>query len=384
MVVHYCATFLKPEMLHIYRQLSHIQKFRTVVFAQKHENAEEFPVSEIRIIPKPATHWLRRIWTKQICNAPVRIYPSEVRRILRELKHVNASALHIYFGHIAVHLLPLIKVSPIPIIVSFHGADAMVDLDKRAYRFATQRMLQEVALVLVRSQSIADRLIELGCAPEKIRIHRTGIPLEQLPFEQRTPPKDDAWKIVQACRLIPKKGLRTSLRAFAIFDERHPRSTFTIAGDGPMREELQAFVKKLNPSLMVNFTGFLSQEDLKKLLYESHIFLHPSEIGRDGNQEGVPNSMLEAMATGIPVLATTHGGIPEAVDSGVNGILTGEGDYESLAQAFFELTNDPARYEEMSRAASKAVREKFELSEQVRTLESFYSEAIENWKPLHG
>ena len=375
-VVHYCATFLKPEMLHIYRQLSGIEKFRTVVFAQKRENAAQFAVSEIEIIPKPRTHWLRRIFVKQLRTAPPQIYASEARRILRELERVQARAMHIYFGHIGVHLLPLMAISPIPIIVSFHGADAMVDLDKKAYRVAMQTMLQKVALVLVRSQSLADRLIALDCPAEKIRIHRTGIPLDQFPFRQRTPPADGAWKLVQACRLIPKKGLHTSLRAFAKFQERYPQASFTIAGEGALREDLIDFARTMDPPLNVNFTGFLQQEKLRELFAEAHFFLHPSEIGRDGNQEGVPNSMLEAMASGVPPLATFHGGIPEAVENGVSGILAKEGDHETLAAGLLSLAENRERYEAMSREAARAVREKFELSAQIATLESFYDEVI--------
>src|SRR5439155_470909 len=75
---------------------------------------------------------------------------------------------------------------------------------------------------------------------------------------------------------------------------------------------------------------------LRELLYESHVFLHPSETGPDGNQEGVPNSMLEAMASGLAVFATNHGGIPEAIGNGVSGMLGPERDQKSLARALLE------------------------------------------------
>ena len=157
------------------------------------------------------------------------IYPGEARRIAREIRRVNGRVLHIYFGHIAVHLLPILRNPPVPVIVSFHGADAMVDLDQPAYRRATLEMLGLARLVLVRSQSLADRIIEVGCPPEKIRIHRTGIPLERFAFTPRPFPADGAWRFFQACRLIPKKGLHTTLRAFARFSERYPRDIPGVA-----------------------------------------------------------------------------------------------------------------------------------------------------------
>src|SRR5207248_3011576 len=136
------------------------------------------------------------------------------RRIAAGIQRVNASVAHIYFGHIGMELLPFIEISPVPVVVSFHGADAMVHMDKPAYRSAMQRMLAKVDLVLARSDSLALRLRELGCDSEKIRIHRTGIPLDQLPFAERDPPRDGAWRLMQACRLIEKKGLHTSIAAF--------------------------------------------------------------------------------------------------------------------------------------------------------------------------
>lgn len=372
----YCVTFLKPEMLHIYRQITAMQRFRPVVFAQKRENAARFPFEDLVLLPKPPTHALRRVWQKQIQKRPIQIYRREARRTAAALGRVEARLLHIYFGHIAVHLLPLIELRPLPIITSFHGADAMVDMEKPRHRADMRRVLAAVTLVLVRSHSLADRLVDLGCDRRKIRIHRTGIPVGQLAFSRREPPRDGGWKLLQACRLIPKKGLATSLRAFAEFSRQYPGATFTVAGEGPMAAEIQGLAAELGIAAKVRLTGFISQGELRELFYGSHFFLHPSELGRDGNQEGVPNSMLEAMATGLPALATTHGGIPEAVENGINGLLVAERDHAALGRAMLELAADPDRYRGMSAAAAAAITEKFELYAQVRALEGFYEEAL--------
>ena len=226
----YVVTFLKPEMLHVYRQITSLRAYRPVVFCQKRENATAFPFGEIVRLPKPRTHQLRRLWQKQIRGQPITIYRSEARRILAELHRVEARVLHIYFGHIGVHLLPLLEISDLPAIVSFHGADAGISPDDSAHLSATRRMFEKCALVLVRSQSIAERLIAIGCDAGKIRVHRTGIPLDQIAFSRRATPTDGAWRCVQACRLIEKKGLATSLRAFAEFARAFPNATFSIAG----------------------------------------------------------------------------------------------------------------------------------------------------------
>lgn len=362
-------------MLHIYRQITALRRWRPVVICQKREEAERFPFDPVVRIPKPRTHALRRLVVKQLLQRPVMIYRSEARRISAEIQRQQGRVLHVYFGHIAVHLLPLLRKAPVPVIVSFHGADAMVDMDKPAYRRATMEMLQLARLVLVRSESLAESVAALGCPREKLRIHRTGIPLERFHFIPRTAPGDGAWRFFQACRLIPKKGLHASLRAFAQFAERHPRSQFSIAGDGPLLDELLAFAGELGVADKVIFTGFLSQNALREQLYAGHIFLHPSEMGVDGNQEGVPNSMLEAMSTGMPVAATRHGGIPEAVDDGVSGFLVPERDPDALAQALFRISTDPDRYAKMGTAAAAAVAARFEQRKQIEVLEACYAEA---------
>jgi colanic acid/amylovoran biosynthesis glycosyltransferase len=375
-VASYCATFLKPEMLHIYRQITSLKRVSPIVIAQKREEAGRYPFDRVTVVPKPVTHFVRRFWFKQVRGAPWQISPGEVKTLARVLDDAGARLLHIYFGHIAVHLLPLIRAWRNPSVVSFHGADVMVDLEKQAYRSATKEMLDAVRLVLVRSESLGRALIEFGCAPEKIRIQRTGIPVDDIPFRERTWPDDGAWRFVQACRLIEKKGLKTSLLAFAKFNARYPLSTFTIAGEGPLRDELELLAQKLGVTAQVNFTGFVSQTELRELFYRSHIFLHPSEQAADGNQEGVPNSMLEAMASGLPVFATEHGGIPEAIEQGKSGILVKESDHDALVQALLDAVAHPDTLSEIARAGAVSVWQKFEQSAQTRRLEDYYFEAM--------
>ena len=378
MVASYCATFLKPEMLHIYRQITSLRRVQPVVIAQKLENEERFPFPDIHVIQKPTLHFLRRLWFKQIADRPWQISPVEVRAIERVLNETKAQLLHIYFGHIAVLLRPLIRQWQKPSLVSFHGADVLVDMQKPAYRHATQEMLSLVRRVLVRSDSLRQAVIDLGCPPEKIEIQRAGIPLADFPFRERSFPGDGQWQLLQAGRLIEKKGLKTTLPAFAKFQKEFPAARLTIAGEGPQLEELQSLAHELQIGSSVDFAGFVSQEKLRELFYSSHIFLHPSETGRDGNQEGVPNSMLEAMASGLPVFATRHGGIPEAIENNVSGILVNERDHRALGDALIDCAKDSARLLAIGRAASESVAENFSQAEQTRQLEEIYLRAIDH------
>src|SRR6516225_5196056 len=351
-------------MLHIYRQITSLKRCAPVVVAQKRENAETYPFEDVHIIPKPPTHVLRRFWFRQLRDQPWQISEAELSNLIKVLTEARARLLHIYFGHIAVHLLPLIREWKHPAVVSFHGADVMVDMNKPAYREATLQMLDAVALVLVRSESLRRALVDLGCGPEKIEIQRTGIPLKEFSFRERAVPKNGEWQFVQAGRLIEKKGLPVTLRAFSTFLKKHPNSTLTIAGEGSLLSELQKFARELGVTDRVSFTGFVSQEQLREIYYRSHIFLHPSQTGRDGNQEGIPNSMLEAMATGVPVFATEHGGIPEAIEQGVSGVLVPERDEFVLVETLLNAVQDPDLLSRIAYAGANAVRKKFELSTQ--------------------
>jgi colanic acid/amylovoran biosynthesis glycosyltransferase len=371
-VAFYFAPFLKPEMLHIYRQITALERCQPVVIAPKRENAAAFPFDKIDIVPKPATHFWRRLWYRQLRDRPWQISSHEVRALSATLERAHAQFLHIFFGQIAVHLLPLIRVWPRPTIVSFHGADVLVDMEKPAYRAATQQMLDAVRRVFVRSESLRHAVINLGCAENKIDIVRTGIPLAQFPFREREYPQDGKWRFVQAGRLIEKKGVPTSLRAFAKFTDRYPESKFTVAGEGPLLTQLQDLARQLEIDSRVSFTGFVSQKDLRELLYASHIFLQPSETGRDGNQEGVPNAMLEAMASGLPVFATQHGGIPEAIENGVSGVLVPEQDHDALARALLDAVQDRQLLLSLARIGADEVAQKFEQGNQIRRLEELY------------
>jgi colanic acid/amylovoran biosynthesis glycosyltransferase len=275
-----------------------------------------------------------------------------------------------------VHLLPLIRSWSQPSIVSFHGADVLVDMHKPAYRRVTEQMLAAVRRVLVRSESLGRALHDLGCDPAKIKIVRTGIPLDEFRFRARRIPTNGAWRLLQACRLIEKKGLPVSLGAFAQFSARYPRATFTIAGEGPLLDELRESARQLGIAQKVLFTGLVSPEQLRDLFYGSDIFLHPSKTGRDGNQEGVPNSMLEAMATGLPVFATTHGGIPEAIENGVSGVLVAEGAVDELSAALLKAAEAPEFLSELARAGADSVKTRFDQTQQVRLLENIYLETM--------
>ena len=374
-VASYCTTFLKPEMRHIYRQVTGLRRWRTFIVAKERQGEAEFPFDDIELMPRARKNFLVRFYLKYIRRLPPVYYRGDLKFLIKLFQRRHADLMHVYFGHTGVHLLPFIEWWKQPCVVSFHGMDVQPRPEQPEYDEQMRALLRRIPLVLARSQSLATALEQWGYPREKLRLNRTGIPLEAYPFVQRPLPADGSWRFVQACRLIEKKGLRTALRAFAKFRALHPKAQFTIAGDGPMKAELADFARELGIADAVDLRGFLSQTELAALYARSHVFVHPSEMPPDRNQEGVPNSMLEAMATGLPVLATTHGGIPEAVTHQRTGLLVAEKDDEALFRAMCEITGDGDMLYIYGQAAARAVRDEFEQSKAVGKLEGFYDEA---------
>ncbi|MDQ6655456.1 MAG: glycosyltransferase [Verrucomicrobiota bacterium] len=375
-VASYCTTFLKPEMLHIYRQVKSLQCFSTFVMTKSRQNADRFPFDDVELIPQPHINPLRHGWLKYVERRPPIVYRGEYQMLSSLLERRGADLMHIYFGHTGVHLLPFIERWENPCVVSFHGADVALKKDIRDYEGKLRSLFRSVPLVLARCQSLADRLVELGCDRDKIRISRTGLPLKEFPYVTRETPVNGRWKLLQACRLIPKKGVATTLCAFAIFQKEFPNAELCIAGKGPLQAHLEELAAELGIASKVHFRGFLTQAELKELYATSHIFVHPSETPPDHNQEGIPNSVLEAMSAGMPVVGTHHGGIPEAVEHGRGGLLVAERDFEALANAMKDIARSPNAFREMGLLGSEFVAAHFEQSAQIRTLEGFYEEAL--------
>jgi glycosyltransferase involved in cell wall biosynthesis len=362
-----CATYLKPEMLHVYRQITSLQGFRVRVITQKVENREAFPFEPIDLVARSRTRWIARSRERWLKSGPWQVGGREVEEVLSLVDVHDIRVLHIFFGSVAIHWLPLLRKCRIPVVVSFHGADVAGEMAGASHRRSLSEMLDRAALFPCRSEDLAKRVIAMGANPGKIRVSRTVVP--ELPL--RYAGAERSRRVLQASRLIPKKGLRTTLNAFALARRSVPDATLVICGDGPMRGELETLAATLGVASSVHFTGFLDQERLTSELRDAAIFVHPSE-SVNGDTEGIPNSLLEAMAMGIPVLATKHGGIPEAVTDGETGYLMEERDVAGLARRMTELLCQPNENERLGCTARASVRHRFSQDAAAAALGEMY------------
>ncbi|MEM9480302.1 MAG: glycosyltransferase [Verrucomicrobiota bacterium] len=388
-VVSLCGTYLKKEMQSIYRQITGLRKYRTAVYAEKVSNHDLFPFEPViemdrRGRPRPRGNFILRFWYKHMVKQwpPPRPIVKEVvgfhpYNLLDLLQQHRPDVVHVYYGHKAVKHIWMLMESGIPFVISFHGVDVVKFIEEKFYLEKLRIAFNEAEIVMARSQSLLDRLKDLGCPEEKLRMNRTPIPMEDIvPFE-RKPPSDGQWRLIQACRLIPKKGIFTVLDALPKVLRKYPSMKYLLAGIGPSREEIAEAVRVRGLSENVEMLGWLDQKKLRKRYEESHIFLHPSQLTQDQDQEGVPNSMLEAMAGGLPVVATYHGGIPEAVTNEEDGLLVPERSPDELGDAILRMMEEPGLLEACSRKAAVSSRENFGFDAQIANLEGLYDEAIE-------
>jgi colanic acid/amylovoran biosynthesis glycosyltransferase len=380
-------------MQSIYRQIANLNRYENYVFAEQVQNDAQFPFERVHLLARKPTprlrgHFLKRFWYKYITKQwppPIPInklppgphFPYDLPETLK--KH-RIDVAHVYYGHKAIKYLPMLLHWGGPFIVSFHGVDvskSLESVEEGVDAADISAVFKHAKLVLARSESLLRELRELGCPEAKLRLNRTPIPLDQFPEVPRAFPQDGNWRLIQASRLIPKKGLFTTLEALQQVVREFPNLQFALCGTGPDAQAVTARRDELGLSKNVELLGWQSQEQLREQYSQSHIFLHPSETTPSNDQEGIPNAMLEAMATGLPVVATQHGGIPEAVTNGFDGLLVPERSPKLLAEALLSVLHNAELWATLSKNAATSVREHFGLPEQIRLLQSAYDFALD-------
>jgi colanic acid/amylovoran biosynthesis glycosyltransferase len=246
----------------------------------------------------------------------------------------------------------------------FHGYDMsryLLTAGPNAYK----RLFDEGDLFLPVSDFWRSRLIELGCAPEKIAVHHMGIALSKFPVPQRRVARDDdTVRLLSVARLVEKKGIEYAIRAVAALrDDSDRRIEYRILGDGPLREELEQLVRELDVGDSVELVGESDQAGVRAAIGSADVFVAPSVVAEDGDMEGVPVSIMEAMARGLPVVSTLHSGIPELVRDKVSGYLVPERDVFALSRAIARLVDDPRLRHRMGAAGRGIVERSYNLDD---------------------
>jgi glycosyltransferase involved in cell wall biosynthesis len=215
----------------------------------------------------------------------------------------------------------------------------------------------------------------LAIPPDRIRRLYNGIDLMQFaPGADVLPQADRGSMILAVGRLVEKKGFDILARACAILRDQGIAFHCEIIGKGPQEAALRSLIAELNLSDHVQLAGPRPQDEIVAAYRRAALFVLPCVVGVDGNRDGLPTVLLEAMAMHIPVVSTDLTGVPEIVEDGITGLLVPQNDPAALAAALARLLSDPALREQMGRAArAKAARE-FDLRQNVGLLRQWLTE----------
>ncbi len=261
------------------------------------------------------------------------------------------------------------------VVTHFHGYDISGYILKRGIG-VYKRLFMEGDAFLAVSDSIKKKLVESGCKEEKILVHHMGIDLNKIKYSERKIQSKEYVKILTVGRLTEKKGHEYALKAIADVIKTHKDISYIIAGDGPLKGKLESLASSLGITGNVEFFGAIDQDELLKLYEQAHIFILPSVTARDGDQEGAPVVLMEAQASGIPVISTLHSGIPEVVVDGKSGFLVPEKDADALADKINYLIEHPEIWPELGRAGRTTVEEKYDINKLNDRLIEVYAQLV--------
>jgi glycosyltransferase involved in cell wall biosynthesis len=294
------------------------------------------------------------------------------------LSDERARIVHAHFGHFGLDMLPVARALGIPLLVTFHGFDASKLLRDPRYAKDLTRLF-EYAHALTVSRDMAARLTPFGLRSDRSAVHYIGAPVEDFAFVERTPiaekiKRGEPLTFLQVSNFVEKKGHRYTVEAFARHMRDRPMDRLVLAGDGPLRRSVEAACESLGIRAGVDFPGRVVKNRVAELMREADAFVHHSVTAADGDMEGLPTVLMEAMATGLVVVSTRHSGIPELVEDGVDGFLAGERDVDEYAAKLRALASADAA---MGRRARQKIEEKFNMSKQNALLREIYKRLID-------
>ncbi len=369
--------FLEHSMTFVYRQLEKMreQDVELMIFCTKRINEHDFPdlgqVIEIKynIADKVYVKFFSADFGIRTDFPPFQGY-----QIIGHLKKFNPDLVYAFFGNNGLEILPVAKKLNVPLFVSFLGIDASTFLNSSFYA-KNLKNLFDYAKIVVLSQEMQEKFVKIGCKREKLFVNHLGIPVSKFNYVKRKPlgeKKANGEKIMllQVSRFFEKKGHSYTIRAFAEALKQYPNLELVLGGDGPLLEPMQKLAEDLGISDKINFVGKVSHSDVITLMEKADIFVHHSITASNGDQEGTPTAILEAMATGLPVIATLHAGIPEQVIEGKTGFLVKEKDVASYSQKIIDLLDQDS--EQLGMEARKHIIGNFNIETEVNNLVTFF------------
>ena len=259
-----------------------------------------------------------------------------------------------------------------PLIASFHGADASSFLQQLRLRSLYREILPTVDAVVLDYSGMSRRLAQLGARPQRIQVIRLGADITFWGAKRRRASKSGL-RLLAIGRLQTKKGYHLLLHALGRSVRGGLDARLVIVGDGHEQRILEQLVVAYGIDGRVEFAGDLDRSDVREVMAHSDVYVQPSLTAPDGDEETTPIALIEAMAGGLPVLATRHAGIAEVACDGVTGVLVDEGSVQELIRGLHRMVELRSTWNEMGRAGRDRIRAEFNLED-----------TRERWQRLYG
>jgi len=257
---------------------------------------------------------------------------------------------HFGFNGVTANQLRELGVLQGKIATIFHGHDISSVQALAQRNKSYQALFQQTELMLPISELWKKKLIELGCPDTKIIVHRMGVDLASFQYNENLLNQErESLKIFTVARFAEKKGLKYAIKAMALLKSNTDIDFhYTLAGFGELADELQQLVIELNLSKEVSFIGEINSEQVKSYMQHADVFLQPSVTAKNGDMEGVPVTIMEAMAMGTVVVSTFHSGIPELITHNKHGLLANERDEVAIAQHLESIALDKEHAQDLA------------------------------------
>lgn len=293
----------------------------------------------------------------------------------------DASIFHSHGGEYGIREMNLKQYRDIFHIVSFYGADIWLNEKDPEWQRKYQDLFLNSDLFMVEGNAMRNKVMELGCPADKVKVHHLGVDLDKIKFAPRAPDRDGTVKVLLAGRSVDKKGHVDAAKVFAKVADKHPQLKLVVMiGGGP--DQCVANVNKVKQVIAENglderveWIGLVPFDQYLQQVYDCHILLSPSIRAEDGDAEGgAPVLFTELSASGMPIISTFHCDIPEVVLHETSGLLANEGDLDKLADMLENLVANPAIWNRYAKAGRAHIEKEYNSTIQGERLAAIYRE----------
>jgi colanic acid/amylovoran biosynthesis glycosyltransferase len=350
-VVHFMDVCFSRTETFVYDFIHGCQRYKAWCLAK---TIEPQPGFDFARVCRRTVRWNRRSFWDLFDRACYRLTRRADVATYRALLWIRPAVLHAHFGPAGWEALPYAQQLGIPLLTSFYGYDASSLPRQPGWADRLQQLFAIGSGFLVEGPAMARRLEGLGCPAEKIHLLPITLDLDNYPFRPRRLDGPEPLRLLFVGRFVPKKGLPILLNALARVG-REPIELRVIGG-GAGEDEARTLVTDLGLGDRVTFLGFQPRDAVIREMAEAHMLAVPSVTAPDGDTEGgAPTILLEAQASGLPVLATDHADIPFTVAEPYHPYLAAEGCADSLADRLVALRNNAARWSVLAEAGRRHV-----------------------------